>query len=127
LAGQAAAHLVAFAALRGLVCRGPDRAGDEPTYVLLDDWVGAQPRREPDAALAELAHRYVAGHGPATVADLAAWSGAGMRLARRGGGRGRPGGGGVAAGRPAETGGRGRAVRAAVAPRDRAGAGDGGR
>jgi len=28
--------------MRGLVCRGPDTTGnDEPTYVLLDDWVGA--------------------------------------------------------------------------------------
>ena len=36
--GQAPAHLVAYAALRGLVCRGPDLDGDQASYVLLDDW-----------------------------------------------------------------------------------------
>jgi hypothetical protein len=80
---QAPAHLVAYAALRAVVCRvGPSR---EPRYALLDDWLGARPRTlEPDAALAELARRYLAAHGPATPADLAAWSGAGLRRARRG-------------------------------------------
>ena len=69
--GQAPAHLVAYAALRGLVCRGPDLDGDQASYVLLEDWVG--PGRavgralDPDDALAELARRYLAGHGPAIV------------------------------------------------------------
>jgi hypothetical protein len=85
--GQAPAHLVGYAALRGLVCRGPDLDGDQASYVLLEDWVG--PGREaghpldPDDALAELARRYLAGHGPAGPEDLAAWSGLPAGRARR--------------------------------------------
>jgi len=37
-----------------------------------------------DGALAELAHRYLAGHGPATDSDLAYWSGLALRDARAG-------------------------------------------
>ena len=43
---------------------------------------GGRPDR--DAALAELARRYLRGHGPATPEDLAAWSGLGLGDARRG-------------------------------------------
>jgi hypothetical protein len=81
--GQAPAHLVGYAALRGLVCRGPDLDGDEPSYVLLEDWVGAGRPLDPDDALAELARRYLGGHGPATPEDLAAWSGLAVGRARR--------------------------------------------
>jgi hypothetical protein len=72
---QAPAHLVMYAAMRGLICRGPDVARDEPTYVLLDDWVDEADRLEREEALAELARRYLAGHGPATVHDFVTWSG----------------------------------------------------
>ena len=86
--GQAPAHLVAFAALSGLLCRGPDLDGDEASYVLLEDWVGAGPRAEgramePQDALAELARRYLGGHGPAAPEDLAAWSGLALGRARQ--------------------------------------------
>ena len=83
--GQAPAHLVAYAALRGLVCRGPDLDGDQASYVLLEDWVGARASRtlDPDDALAELARRYLGGHGPAGPEDLAAWSGLPVGRARR--------------------------------------------
>jgi hypothetical protein len=73
--GQAPAHLVGYAALSGLVCRGPDLDGDEASYVLLEDWVGPGRALGGDEALAELARRYLAGHGPAAPEDLAAWSG----------------------------------------------------
>jgi hypothetical protein len=83
--GQAPAHLLAYAALRGVVCRGPLADGREPTYVLLEDWLGGAPAPlDEDSALAQLARRYLAGHGPATAHDLAAWSGIGLRRARRG-------------------------------------------
>lgn len=80
--GQAPAHLVGYAALRGVVCRlGPAR---EPRYALLDEWLGAAPAAvEPDQALATLARRYLDGHAPAGPEDLAAWSGIGLRRARR--------------------------------------------
>jgi hypothetical protein len=53
---------------------GPgDRRGGPPEDRLLD----------PDDALAELARRYLAGHGPAGPADLAAWSGLPVGRARR--------------------------------------------
>jgi Winged helix DNA-binding domain len=84
--GQAPAHLLSVAAREGLVCRGPDRDG-EPTYVRLSDWLpGAEPVEpiERDDALARLARRYLAGHGPAGAADLAAWSGLPLRDARTG-------------------------------------------
>jgi len=82
--GQAPAHLVAFAAMQGLICRGTP-VGAEPTYVLLDDWLGAPiDAVEPDRALSELARRYVGAHGPAASEDFAAWSGLGLRRARRG-------------------------------------------
>jgi hypothetical protein len=83
--GQAPAHLVGYAAMQGLVCRGPDLDGDEPSYVLLDDWVGDRhPALDPEAALAELTRRYLGAHGPATPADLAAWAGIAAGRARRG-------------------------------------------
>ena len=82
--GQAPAHLLAYAALRGVICRAPPAAGRDPTYVLLADWLGAAPAAlGDDAALARLAQRYLVGHGPATAEDLAAWSGIGLRRARR--------------------------------------------
>jgi hypothetical protein len=80
---QAPAHLVAYAAMRGLICRGPDLDRDEPTYVLLDDWVPRGATRDGDEALAELARRYLAGHAPAAEADLRAWSGLPAAAARR--------------------------------------------
>jgi hypothetical protein len=81
--GQAPAHLVGYAAMRGLVCRGPDLDGDEPSYVLLEAWSGAGRALDGDDALAELARRYLGGHGPAAPEDLAAWSGLALGRARR--------------------------------------------
>lgn len=80
--GQAPAHLVHYAAMHGLVCRGPDVAAGEPTYVLMDDWVPPAPPVGRDEALARLARRYLAGHGPASAVDLATWSGLPMPDAR---------------------------------------------
>lgn len=79
--GQALVHVLILATLRGLVLRGPLKGGEQ-AYVPAEDWVG--PRVEPDRerALAELARRYLAGHGPAGARDLAKWAGIGLRDAR---------------------------------------------
>jgi hypothetical protein len=82
--GQAVPHLLALAAGRGTIVLGPIQDG-EHAFVLARDWLGP-PSRAPDrdTALAELARRYLRGHGPASAADLAAWSGLGLRNARAG-------------------------------------------
>ncbi len=81
---QAPAHLLFHAARQGLICRGPDRTDDEPTYVLLERWVGKQSRLPTEAAAAELARRYVRAYGPVGVADFRYWAGVPSALARRG-------------------------------------------
>jgi hypothetical protein len=79
LKSQQPPHLLAYAANSALICRGPDAVRDEPTYVLLDDWLksAAPTTTAPDreAALAHIATRYFAAYAPAKTADLAAWSG----------------------------------------------------
>jgi hypothetical protein len=82
-AGQAFVHILALASLRGLIVRGPMR-GSAQAFVLVRDWLGPAPRFDRDRALAELARRYLAGHGPAEDRDLARWSGLPLRDARSG-------------------------------------------
>jgi hypothetical protein len=59
-------------------------AGREHAYVLVRDWLGELPAVDRDTALAELARRYLAGHGPADERDLARWAGLPLRDARAG-------------------------------------------
>jgi hypothetical protein len=56
--GQALVHILMLACLRGLTLRGPMR-GREQAYVLVDDWLGKHRPVARDAALAELARRYL--------------------------------------------------------------------
>ncbi len=81
---QAPAHLVGYAAMKGLICRGADRADGEPLYVLLDEWIAPSHDREPDNPLVALVRLYLGGHGPATADDLAWWAGISLRAAREG-------------------------------------------
>ena len=77
LEGQARPHLLARAALEGIICFGPD-SGAEPTYVLLNDWIDQERlgmRLPGEEAYAELTRRYLNAYGPATLEDQAAWSG----------------------------------------------------
>ncbi len=82
-AGQTLVYLLFLAGLRGVSVRGP-MAGPEQAYVLAQDWLGAPPAQDRDAALGWLARRYLAGHGPATDRDLAKWSGLSLGDVRRG-------------------------------------------
>jgi hypothetical protein len=82
--GQALVHLLFLASQRAGIVRGPI-VGDEHAFVLTRDWLGAPPAPlDRGAALAELARRYLAGHGPADDRDLAKWAGLPLRDARRG-------------------------------------------
>jgi winged helix DNA-binding protein len=82
--GQATPHLLMLAALRGIAILGPVRA-DGHAFALVRDWLGGDPPPvDRDAALAELARRYLRGHGPADAADLATWAGLPLRDARAG-------------------------------------------
>ena len=75
VAGQAIHHLVRFAALRGVICFGPEKDGDL-TYVLLKSWLpDFQPAPYSDDLLPQLARRYLAAYGPAASNDLAHWAG----------------------------------------------------
>ena len=82
--GQAMVHILALATIDGLIVRGP-MAGKDQAFVLVSDWLGAPPpAMGREAALGELARRYLAGHAPAADRDLAQWAGIGLRDARLG-------------------------------------------
>jgi hypothetical protein len=81
--GQALLHLLFLSAVRGVTVRGP-MVGKEHAYVLVRDWLGEPKPIDRDAALAELARRYLVGHAPADDRDLAKWAGLPLRDARAG-------------------------------------------
>jgi hypothetical protein len=72
--GTRLAHLVMRAELDALICSGPMR-GKTQTYALLERRAPKARVLRRDQALAELALRYLRGHGPAQAGDLAWWSG----------------------------------------------------
>jgi hypothetical protein len=76
-------YLMMNAELDGLVCSGM-RRGKQFTYALLDERVPLTRNLERDQALAELARRFFASRGPATVHDFAKWSGLTVTDARTG-------------------------------------------
>jgi hypothetical protein len=81
--GQALVHLLMLACLRGIAVRGP-MVDKQHAYVLVRDWLGESAPVDRDRALAELARRYLLGHGPADDRDLAKWAGLPLRDARAG-------------------------------------------
>lgn len=71
-AGQARAHLLAYAGMTGELCQ-------------IDGLFRRIPagRKVPDDRAAELARRYRTGYGPASAEDFAAWSGLPLTVARK--------------------------------------------
>jgi Winged helix DNA-binding domain len=81
---QAPIHLIGLAALKGIVCLGPERKNGESTFVLVDRWIDQQPITSSSAAaLSELARRYLTGYGPAACNDFAGWSGLSLTNAKQ--------------------------------------------
>ena len=79
---QRLGHLMLQAELDALICSGP-RRGKQFTYALIDERVPAAAPLERDESLLELARRYFATRGPATVHDFAWWSGLTIADVRR--------------------------------------------
>lgn len=67
----------------GVVCQAV-RTGAHAPLALAEDWLPAGRDLDGEEAEAELARRYVRGHGPATERDYAWWSGLTLTAARRG-------------------------------------------
>ena len=74
-------HLFRLAIARGIACLGPD-VGSQTYLVAARDWLGERPPHRREAALGELARRYLGAFGPATEADFAGWAGLGLREIR---------------------------------------------
>jgi len=81
--GQRGYHLLLYLAMIGVVCQGPS-AGKQPTFTLLEEWVGPAVTLPREEALRRLALRYFSGHGPATERDLAWWCGLTLKDCRAG-------------------------------------------
>lgn len=81
--GQRLAYLVMHAELEGVLCSGA-RRGKQFTYALLEERAPRALRLGREQALHELARRYFATRGPATVNDFVWWSGLTMNDAQRG-------------------------------------------
>jgi Winged helix DNA-binding domain len=80
--GLKLAYLVMQAELEGVICSGP-RRGKQFTYALLEERAPKARPKDREASLAELAKRYFASHGPATVRDFSWWSGLTMKDAQQ--------------------------------------------
>ncbi|HJQ20028.1 MAG TPA: winged helix DNA-binding domain-containing protein [Gemmatimonadaceae bacterium] len=80
--GQRLAHILMQAELDRVVISG-GRRGKQFTYASYDTRVPRSPKRDCDDALRDLAERYFATRGPATLQDFAWWSGLTVADAKR--------------------------------------------
>ena len=71
--GQRLPHILMHCELHAAICSG-GLSGKQHTYALLDERAPRGGGFDRDEALVELARRYLASHGPATVQDLRWWS-----------------------------------------------------
>ena len=83
VARQALVHVLFRTSLDGYLTRGPVVGGEQ--LFVATEHLGPRPRLpEREVLLAELARRYLVGHGPADAADLARWAGIRLTEARTG-------------------------------------------
>jgi hypothetical protein len=82
-AGQRGIHILWKLAQEGLICFGAPE-GKQPTFVLLDEWIPETKIPPRDEAIAVLARKFFASHGPATLRDFVWWSGLPVAEARTG-------------------------------------------
>ncbi len=73
-AGGRGYHILWHSAQSGLICVGP-MEGKQQTFALLDEWAPGARELSREEALAELAGRYFASRGPATLQDFGWWAG----------------------------------------------------
>lgn len=90
--GQRGVHIIGALCVDAVLVQGPvvvrdGAVGREQLFVLVDEHIHAEAM--PDDPLAEFFVRYVDGHGPATAADFAWWSGLTLGAAREAVERGR--------------------------------------
>ncbi len=76
-------YIIMRAELDGIICSGA-RRGKQFTYALLDERAPQARTLDRDEALAELARRYFASRGPATLQDFVWWSGLTVADAKNG-------------------------------------------
>ena len=81
--GYRGRHILWHLAQEGTVCFGPHDE-KQPTFVLMDEWVPKQRNIEHGDALTEIAKRFFASHGPATLQDFIRWTGLKSSDARKG-------------------------------------------
>lgn len=79
--GQRGYHLLWHLAVESTIVFGPVRGGQQ-LLALTDDWIRQHRRLDRDDAARETVLRYLAGRGPAGVADIAWWSGLPVRTVR---------------------------------------------
>ncbi len=76
-------HYLMHAELDGIICSGALH-GKEQTYALIEERVPQTQTFSKEEALAKLAKRYFASHGPATLQDFVWWSGLSTLEAKKG-------------------------------------------
>ncbi len=77
------AYIMMHAELEKIVCSGPQKE-KQLTYALFDERVPPAATLTREESLSELAARYFASHGPATLYDFAWWSGLAIKDAKTG-------------------------------------------
>jgi hypothetical protein len=81
--GQRMPHLLMHCELQSVICSGRVR-GKEQTYALFDERVPKGRDFDREGAVEKLVRRYLESHGPASLKDMAWWSGLTIRDLRSG-------------------------------------------